>query len=307
MRVYSIIEEMLERDLDVILIGSIVGIPWLHKLIEQMVGEGKFIEEKSFISEPFQDILIIDSYTLNLNNDFLKKEKWLKIVALLETGTPRYLADLYIHCGTNKQIGTEFGISNNKLRTGLSYLPIRKSIRDIRFKFSEINARDIIKILVVGGGTDPLGFVPKLAKELLKIDEPFRAILFSNEPNLLSMLDHRFIQKDIGDNLEEVLIQSGLVLTLAGTSSWEFLSCGFPIGIALGFENQKDNFEFQTNNKIAINIGRFRSANRFIFDLDNIKRLVKDQSLRLELSRSALNQVDNFGGARIVEEILKLN
>jgi spore coat polysaccharide biosynthesis predicted glycosyltransferase SpsG len=307
MRVYSIIEKMLEENLDVILVGNIVGLPWLTELLDQMIGKIKLIEKENFVFNPMQDVLIIDSYTIKPNDDFLKKENWFKIVALVEIGTPKYLADLYIHCGTNKQIGLEFGISDNRLKSGLNYIPIRKSLKEIRFRLNEVNALDQIKILVVGGGTDPLGFVPKVARELIKLDEQFQAILFSNARNLLHMLDSRFIQRNIGSDLEKYLIDSDLVLTLSGTSSWEFLSCGFPLGIALGFDNQRDNFKFQTHNKIAIGIGNFSLVGGFNFNFENIRRLVKDRELRQELSQTALTKVDGFGVARILDEILKLN
>jgi len=307
MRVYSIIEKMLEENLDVILVGNIVGLPWLTELLEQMIGRIKLVKEENFVFNPMQDVLIIDSYTINPNHNFLKKENWFKIIALVEIGTPKYLADFYIHCGTNKQIGLEFGISNNKLKSGLNYIPIRKSLKEIRFRLNEVNALDQIKILVVGGGTDPLGFVPKVARELIKLDEQFQAILFSNARNLLHMLDSRFIQRNIGSDLEKNLIDSDLVLTLSGTSSWEFLSCGFPLGIALGFDNQRDNFKFQTHNKIAIGIGNFSLVGGFNFNFENIRRLVIDRGLRQELSQSALTKIDGFGAARIVDEILRLN
>lgn len=307
MRVYSIIEKMLEKKLDVVFVGNIVGLPWLTDLLEQIIGETKLIEEEYFIFNPMQDVLIIDSYTINPNHNFLKKENWLRIVALIDINTPKYLADLYIHCGTNKQIGLEFGISNYKLKSGLNYIPIRKAFKKIRFKLGEIDIKNQIKILVVGGGADPLGFVPTVARELIKVDKHFEAILFSNAQNLLDGLDHRFMQRNIGSDLEKDLIDSDLILTLSGTSSWEFLSCGFPLGIALGFENQRDNFEFQIKNKIAIDIGNFSDMGGFDLNFENITRLVIDQELRQELSQTALTKVDGFGQARIVDEILKLN
>jgi len=307
MRVYSIIERMLDKNLNVILVGNIVGLPWLTELVGQMIGRIKFIEEEHFVFHPLQDILIIDSYAINPSHNFLKKENWFKIVALIDIATPKYLADLYIHCGTNKQIGLEFGISNSKLKSGLNYIPIRKSFHKIRFRLSEINAKKPIKILVVGGGTDSLGFVPKVAKELMEVDEQFQAILFSNAQNLLHLLDYRFIQRNIGSDLEKDLINSDLILTLSGTSSWEFLSCGFPLGIALGFDNQSDNFKFQINSEIAVDIGNFSLVNGFDLNFENIRKLVVDQGLRQKLSQSALTKVDSFGVVRIVDEILKLN
>jgi len=129
MRLCSIIEEMLEQGNEVLLAGSIEGIPWLEKRIESLGSKLKFVKEKDFTSDPRRDVLIIDSYTLDPESDFLIKRKWLKTVALIEVGTPKYKADLYVHCGTNSKVELEYKMLNSKFIGGLKYLPIRKTMQ----------------------------------------------------------------------------------------------------------------------------------------------------------------------------------
>jgi len=248
MRLCSIIEEMLEQGNEVLLAGSIEGIPWLEKRIESLGSKLKFVKEKDFTSDPRRDVLIIDSYTLDPESDFLIKRKWLKTVALIEVGTPKYKADLYVHCGTNSKVELEYKILNSKFIGGLKYLPIRKTMQSIQFEPAIKNNDTPLKILVVGGGTDPNNFVGQIAKELNFLKRNFHAVLFTNGNTDLGLLDSRFLIKKIGLELETELRSTDLVLTLSGTSSWDYLSSGFPIGIALGFENQRDNFEFQISN-----------------------------------------------------------
>lgn len=306
MRLCSIIEEMLERKNEVLLVGNIEGIPWLEKRIEILGSKLKFVKEKDFTSDPRRDVLVIDSYTLDPNSRFLTNEKWHKIVALVEVGTPKYKADLYIHCGTNNQIESEYKSQGSKFIGGIKYLPIRKSIQRISFKPREINLQNPPNILIVGGGTDPNNFVGQLAKHLGKTTEKFQAVLFANDLTLSRFLDTRFTVKEIGLDLEIELVFINLIFTLSGTSSWDYIASGFPVGIALGFENQQDNYEFQNMNGLALGIAQIDSDLDFRFDSLKIHRLLTDSKLRNELSVSATSAVDFLGACRIVNAILEL-
>ena len=306
MRLFSIIEEFLERKKEVLLVGSIQGVPWLEKRIETLGNKLEFVGEHEFTSDHLRDVLIIDSYTLNPEGDFLDKKKWLRIVALIDLGTPKYKADLYIHCGTNSKIEQEFKSQDSEFIGGLKYLPIRKQMHNIQFK-PKIKKNDTpLRIVVVGGGTDPNNFVGQVAKELESLDSIFDAVLFASDNSELSYLDSRFLTRTIGLELENELKSADLVLTLSGTSSWDYLSSGFPIGIVLGFENQRDNFEFQISNEIAIDIGAFDKEKNFRIKKSNLLKLIENTDLRLKLSENSRFFIDQHGAARIAKEIMKL-
>ena len=307
MRLCSIIEEMLERKNEVIFIGNIEGISWLEKRVESLGSKLKFLKENDFISDPRRDVLVIDSYTLDPNSKFLAIEKWHKIVALVEVGTPKYTADLYIHCGTNSKIEIDYNLNDSKFVGGIKYLPIRNSIQKIPYRIKEINLQKPPRLLIVGGGTDPNNFVGQLANYLGRTTEKFQAVLFTNELTLSRILDERFTVKQIGLDLESELAFTDLIFTLSGTSSWDYIASGFPVGIALGFENQKDNYEFQNMNGLALGIGQIDSDLEFRFDSFRIHKLLTDSKLRKDLSVSATSAVDFLGAFRIVNEILGLN
>lgn len=307
MRLYAIIEEMIAQDKEVLLVGRILGIPWLEQRVENLGSKLKRVEEDIFNPDPRSDVLIIDSYTLDPKNDFLIKDKWLKIAAFIETGTPKYRANLYIHCGTNNRIKSYYASENSKFIGGAKYLPIRKSIQGIKYKSRNIQLVSPIRILIVGGGTDPLDFVSSLSLELQEIEHEFEAILISNKANILKPLDRRFAQIAIGESFEKELVKTDLILTLAGTSSWEFLSSGFPLGIALGFDNQRDNFEFQKENGLAIDIGNFNKEKVFEFNKKNLLEIIESRELREKLSMRANASIDGMGAIRIADKLVKLS
>lgn len=307
MRVSAIAEELLNRGLRVSLVGEISEIEWLEKRVESMCHGLRFVNEEIFISNPSSDVIIIDSYNIEINSAFLARENWLRTVALIEIETPKYLADLFIHCGTNLNIQNDYLIENSRFIGGVEYLPIRRSIREINFSLDKNRGSKLMQILVIGGGTDPFGFVRCVGEFLNKTDLEFRATLVSDSPTILDSLDSRFEKKDIGNELEMELLNADLVLTLAGTSSWDFLSCGMPIGVAIGAENQRDNFEFQKIHEIAAEIGSFSKIGKFHFNLENMLKLIENFEFRQNLSIRASKTVDKFGVARIADELELLN
>ena len=134
MRVSTIAEELLNRGLRVSLVGEISEIEWLEKRVGLMCQGLQFISEETFTPNPLSDVLIIDSYNIAIDSPFLESEKWLQMAALLEIGTPKYKADLFIHCGTNPTIQNDYLIDNSQFIVGVEYLPIRKAIREISYE-----------------------------------------------------------------------------------------------------------------------------------------------------------------------------
>jgi spore coat polysaccharide biosynthesis predicted glycosyltransferase SpsG len=141
----------------------------------------------------------------------------------------------------------------------------------------------------------------------MKINDPIDVILMSEESNSLELLDSRFTQVKVGPGLESELAKADLIFTLSGTSSWDFLSCGYPLGIALGFENQRDNYNFQISNGIAVDIGYRKVDGEFKFQTENIKGLISNSQLRKGLSKKAVKIVDKYGVSRIKDEIVKIS
>jgi spore coat polysaccharide biosynthesis predicted glycosyltransferase SpsG len=265
------------------------------------------MDEKDFTPVPEQDVLIIDSYTLNPECEFLERSKWLKKIALVDIGTPNYEADLYIHCGTNRTIEYLYSQNNSKFVGGIEFTTIRKSLKNLKYSSTRSDALQPIRILVVGGATDPTGFVKSIARELSKLDEQFEAALICDEIKSIKEFDSRFTNVIAGPALESQLERVDLIFTLAGTSSWDFLSCGFPIGISLGFENQRDNYEYQLSNALALDIGHRGIDGEFEINLQNMRQLISNDQLRLSLSMNATKTVDKFGAKRVKDEIVKIS
>jgi hypothetical protein len=156
--------------------------------------------------------------------------------------------------------------------------------------------------LVIGGGSDFFDFCGAIGNALHILSEQFSAI-FVVEPSTILPPDPRFTSVAIGAKLEDFLVGTDLVFTTAGTSSWEFLSCGLPIGLACAVDNQVANYRYQTQEHLVLGIGLRSENNQWELDQMAIHKLIADSEIRRELSKKASHVVDGQGSARIADEI----
>lgn len=298
MRLSAIAEELIARGEKVIFIGQHTEIPWLASRMNAL-GFSQILQSSTgYISNPVTDILILDSYTLPIEDDFIQQKKWRRIVAITDELTPAYLADLIIHPGVSVNWKPDLDI---KFFSGPDFIPFRKSIT--KLVTTPRNSKTL-EILVVGGGTDPFNFVDAICMTLRNVQGEFRARVFSNNLRITD-LDSRFTVVQIGSELDEYAASAELVFTTASTTSLEFIAREVAVGIGCAVDNQREYYESLVSAEIAIPIGAF---NQGYWELDDLKirELIYSRELRETLRQKASGLFDLKGASRIADEILKL-
>lgn len=303
MRSCAIAEELISRGEEVIFVGETKDLPWVQQRVSDWGFSKIYDLESDFTPSPISDVLIVDSYGLDPESHFFNLSNWRKIVVIVDEATPKYRAHLYIHPGARVSWQPPAKTDDFLFLSGVEFIPIRKSIQE----FSSINrgaANNSPNILISGGGSDSLNFCGAMAKILTELPDEFTATFFSEQSGNLSY-DHRFIFVPIGSRIEDYLADADLIFTTAGTSSWEFLACGLPLGIALGFENQAPNYLYLTQAGIALGLGSWTNHQEWELRKDLIEELIRDMNSRVELSKRARNIVDGKGSERIVDSIIE--
>ena len=298
MRSSAIAEELITRGEDVIFVGRISDIPWLVFRINGLGFTEIHSSTKEFISNPERDVLILDSYVVPVGEAFIQPNKWKLIVSIADELTPAYKANLIIHPGLSTHWVAKAGV---KVLGGPKYIPFRSSIRKTD-KNEEKGS--ILKILVVGGGTDLFGFVAAICEELKGIADNFHANIFTHNIEL-GNLDSRFTVVPIGSELDDHAVNVDLVFTTASTTSLEFIAREVAVGIGCAVDNQEEYYESLSYFGVAAPIARFVEGNWQI-DHAKIAELVHSGGIREELRRNCAGLIELGGAGRIVDEILKL-
>jgi spore coat polysaccharide biosynthesis predicted glycosyltransferase SpsG len=294
MRSLAILEEFKDRAFELVFVGKVQDLIWLTTKINEFGFTEIHESEDDFKSIPESDILILDSYTIPVDNTFVTNNDWKKIVVLCDELTPNYQADLYIHPGLE---ANWFKSPNQKILSGPNYIPLRKTISKNR----KINPT--LKIVIVGGGTDPANFVENVAEVLSRSSAEFNAFCFTpNEPKV--RLDARFTRLSVGSDLDFYASNADLAFTTASTTSLEFIAREIACGVACAVDNQRQYYNVLVENKVAVPIGTLQGSN-WKLDENSIKRLLESGEIRKGLLDRCSNFIDLNGATRIVDEILK--
>jgi len=299
MRSSAIAEELIARGKSVVFIGRISGLPWVEERIAKLGFSDIYSNPQNFISNANSDVLILDSYEMAVDNEFIKLEKWLHVVTIVDDLTPSYSSTLRIHPGLDPNWDKE---PSTSILAGPKYIPFRSSLSNYIAASSE--SSELLKIVVVAGGSDPHNLGLEISKVLAKFSELFQVYFFTNFSSAFAS-DSRFHFCEIGQLLDEVSRDANLILTTSSTSSLEFIARGFSVGVACAVENQKQYYDAFAQLGIAAQIG-FRTSSGWNLEPNTIHKLITEPGFRADLAKKAYGLIDFKGVSRIVDAIMSL-
>ena len=294
-RALGLIQELKDLGYEVIFVGDTSEVTWVTLQLKSLGFSNIFSKQQDFISNHQTDILILDTYTVPANSEFINKLNWLLVVVIHDLNTPEYIADIIIHPGVSENIVVK---KNAKLLSGPKYVLLRKSIKRLRVESKSSN----LVITVVGGGVDKTGFASEMSKHLKLIPGVFKVNFFSaDSPSIES--DLRFQTFEFSDKLDEIGNQSDLIFCTASSTSLEFIARGCAVGIVCGSFNQEQYYRVLPKLGVSEAIGVYKD-DQWVLDLNVIQNLISSRSLREELSKKSLELIDFDGAKRVVNEIM---
>lgn len=298
MRTSAIIEEAASRGIGCVVVGRLGGFSWLEERLSNL-GALHIEDSNRFQMAYGEDVLVIDSYNLPVDDIFIQKYYWKSVVSISDNVTPKYLADLVIHPG----IDEAFQLNNeSKFLTGPDFVPFRKSIKKTFGAYNEF----VEKIVVFAGGADKFGFARALATGLKGLPDFRSVVFFSNSDEEIMVLDSRFKVRDFGLALDEELDTADLVFSTASTSSLEIVAREIPLAVCFTVKNQIPYFDALISDGIAQGIGGIDADGEWKLDWGNINAVISDSTVRRNLLSNSRGYFDLLGSKRIVDEILKL-
>jgi spore coat polysaccharide biosynthesis predicted glycosyltransferase SpsG len=89
MRSSAIAEELISRGKEVVFVGQTNELSWLSSRILSLGFAGINTNSNDFKSDPKNDVLILDSYLIPINDSFIRREKWVAVVTIIDEHTPQ--------------------------------------------------------------------------------------------------------------------------------------------------------------------------------------------------------------------------
>lgn len=296
-RSLGLIQELIDLGYEVIFNGDTLEITWVTNQIKSLGFSKILLKEEDFTSNPKTDILILDTYTIPVNSEFINKMNWLLVVVIHDLYTPEYDAQIVIHPGVLENIVVK---NNVKLLSGPTYVLLRKSIKRLPTKSKSSN----LVITVVGGGIDKIGFASEMSKHLKLIPGIFKANFFTSDtPSIES--DLRFQTFEFSEKLDEIGNESDLVFCTSSSTSLEFIARGCAVGIVCGSFNQQQYYDVLPKLGVAEAVGVYKN-DKWVLDSKVIQNLISSNTLREELSKKSVELIDFDGAKRVINEIMTL-
>ncbi len=302
LRLFPIAEELAALGCEIYFVGNISEMAWIESLYIG-IGVREILARENFLPNPVSDILIFDSYNLEIENHFLLLNRWKAIVAIVDSNTPKYFCQLYINVFPFSNWTPPIS-ENTRMLGGPEYVLIRKSLKEAKFT-SRPPSESKPKIIVQGGGVDKFGFSKEVVKYLKNSKLDFEATVFGTG-NETEILDSRFNSQPIGVGYDSFVGNADLFFTTAGASCWELLTYGGVIGIASAVDNQGANYLNIIEHELGVGIGTRDESSGWNLDPMMIEMLITDTKLRIKLYENSKKLFDGKGVDRIIATILKI-
>ena len=303
MRCMVLAEELFDRGHEVHFVGEVNAIPWLQDYMDSVDFASKSLPQADLIPQRPGCFLIVDSYDIPNDDPYINSSFWHSRLFLIDDVTPKYKGDLYVHPGPRTNWVPAEKYSQDKLHAGTEYILIRKSLRTLKSNLMKKSPGEF-NILLSAGGSDSVGFGIAAQNILSKLNFDFKVHVLSNASNEV-VYDSRFRKIDMGASYEEIIGEIDLVITPAGTSSWEFIYLGIPTMVACTVPNQLPNYDFQIENGLSLDFG-FRETNGFWrINSELLSIFTSIRNGGLEVSQSENFSFDGEGAKRILAKFLE--
>jgi UDP-2,4-diacetamido-2,4,6-trideoxy-beta-L-altropyranose hydrolase len=318
MRCLTLASELRSEGHDVQLAISVRGLPWLEAVIEAQAFNIRHVEAHSLLSATISDFspdwIVVDSYripaaAINASKDLAS------VLVIVDGDTRGVDADLYLDPNLGAE-SHEWGcVPASKLLAGAKYALVRHSISQFKrtnpWRFLQNKAT----IIAVMGGSDPTGMIIPVAHAMADESNPLFVDTFNGlvicSPQWKSEVEEAISGTSNIDvirnteNLAELLSEADLVVSAAGTSSWEYFSMGIPSVLIKVVENQARNLSEINAYGLAecIDPGDLTHTELVREVRKAIARLLESEKLRAKFSKKCLRIFDGHGAKRVVDQM----
>jgi len=257
------------------------------------------------------DVLHVDSYLApDRLRELVSSADVEAVLSNVEDGTfGRRPADVVVDPTFGAELSARPEDGTTWLLRGSRYTPVRRRVIDARRQRSPDTVGGVGQVaqsvLVVMGGTDPIGLVPDAVKLLartgLALEVTAIAVGDNAERARTAAQGSRLSLNVLApvDDLAAMMSAHDLVISAAGTSIWELCCIGVPTAVAWAVDNQHEGYDRVVAAGAVIGLGgpELGGDERAV---DLLKRALTDSELRAQLVRSGRHVVDGLGAWRVV-------
>ncbi len=309
-RCLTLIEELRSRGHEAVLMTAPSGIDWLRSAIDasnvEVVATTVDSLDRESILAMAPDWVVVDSYRIP-SERVTSLAQDLPVLAVVDGDTRGVGATLYVDQNLGSEAHNWPAATAGRMLAGARFALVREDILARRRARPWVAGR-IPRVVAVMGGTDPSAAIVDVAGKLagnaavdLVIVAPQRLVV-----EVASVLGDETNSTVIPatPDLPELLAGASIVVSAAGTSSWDVCSLAIPSVLVGLVDNQSDLVDQAVLQEVALGINVYREGPGALGRLGGmVTTLAGDRALRERLSRRCSAVFDGRGKERVVDEM----
>ncbi|MFI2274403.1 MULTISPECIES: PseG/SpsG family protein [Catenuloplanes] len=250
-RCLALAEELLARGCRVVLLGDVGAVPWTAREIDRLG-----LPVVAAPADPAAlaltawrlglDAVVIDSYVTDPDCAAALRADGVTVLAIVDGDLRGQSADLYLDQNLDAELSAPPLPPGAVRLAGLPYVLLRDSVRSRRPPAPRPRpTAGPPSVVCFLGGTDPAGAAPVLAVMLAETGVPLDATVVSpaTAPSVPAGPGQTFRFVPNTPDLPALLDRADLVVSAAGTSTWELLCLGVCPALVTVADNQRLGYD----------------------------------------------------------------
>lgn len=316
-RCVALAEELAARGAVPVFLGSLGGVPFVEAQLRDRGFAHAELDDPSAQGVAAAAVglgaraVVLDSYTLPSGVGEALRAAGLAVLAVVDDETRGIVADVYVEQNLGSEsLGLEVP-AGSRLLAGSAYALLRDLVRDRRPAAPRPARSSVPHVVAFFGGTDAFGAAPVLVAALAATGAPFRAqvVVVGEEARArvtaVALAPDQAVELlDPVADLPALLVEADLVVSAAGTSTWELLCLGAPAALVAVVDNQEASFARLSGSGLVEPLGLLSAV---VADpapaVEALRRLLLDADARAALGARAWAAVDGDGRVRAVDAL----
>ncbi|RAO27207.1 hypothetical protein PSN13_06123 [Micromonospora saelicesensis] len=267
------------------------------------------------------DVLVLDSYELDPAGAGALRAAGVHTLAIIDGDSRGQVADLYLdqNFGAERPGPGSAAELPGRLLAGSGYALLRDTVISARPPVvPPATAVSRPRVLAFFGGTDAVGAAPVLTRVLVATGHPMDLTVIVGRPEIEAEVDD--VAPGRGQTIRPVppttslpalITEADLVVSAAGTSTWELCCLGAPSALVCVVDNQRESYTRVVRHGLAAGLGELpeltaggvagRAARATA--ARTLHGLLSSPQRRTTLAARAWSTVDGQGRARVVDAV----
>lgn len=329
MRCLALSEELRARGHGVVFFGEVVAVPWAEQLVAQtsvpwrpaptdatalvaaMIGAGC-------------TAAVLDGYDLPVNTGRTLRDREIRVLSLLDgTFGAGQDADVYLDQNLFDDASAATVAPDRVFLQGLDHTLLRDQVRQHR----PVERQDpssttgggtsVPRVLAVFGGTDPAGAASLVAALVLATGCPVSLEVVAADDQSAAALEA--VARTAGpgqsltvlpptSDLTGLALGAELVVSAAGSATWELLAVGLPTALVCVADNQLPAYQRAVAEGLVVGLGTVSELREHASARDRAVQVLRhdlaDHAGRWTRRQRGLDRIDGRGRERVVDAFL---